>query len=202
MILKKRNTVLVIIGCTLLILLILTTVVILRNKQSVTKPEELSTATIESLEHTRNNVFVLSREMDKTNKKLKVYLSLEGEVSVCNFKLGMSFDTQYLKLLDYDNELSVYSPTVYPEKNDTGIQWERGINDVVEMTWASAKNRTVNDVIISFEFEVIDDIGADIPITLSVEEIGTLNDSFTVVQPAYEIAYNWAADGVEKYEEA
>ena len=132
------------------------------------------------------NVFEIISERTDGNKAT-VKISIGGDVSISNYKLGLRFDSQALRLISYDSELSIYSPIVNPEIIDGVIKWQRGINDIIEMTWASANNCSKPGDIIIFEFDILDDTIETIPVVLSVEEIGCLNDSNIVEKPNYSI---------------
>lgn len=186
---SKKRIVLIIVGSALVLGIIVAAVLITSNKRTATQEKETSYSAEESTQESSDNVFTVKSERDKSGK-IRVVISLEQNVSICTYKLGVRFDSQYLKLLDYDNELSLYSPTVNPEKKGNEIQWERGANDVIEMTWASAKNCTANGDIISMEFEVVGKYEGAVPVTLAVEDIGVLNESSMVVKPAYKVDYN------------
>ena len=133
-----------------------------------------------------SNVFFVSSERTDKNKAT-VKVSIGGNVSVSNYKLGVKFDTQALKLISYDSELGIYSPVVNPTIDDGMIIWQSGIQDIIKLTWASATNCTKPGDIIVFEFDVLDEKVESLPVVLSVEEIGHLNVSDTVEKTDYSI---------------
>lgn len=192
---KKKNVLLAVVASLLTVVAIISAILLIGRKPKSTSLQETETAIADSNKEQKSNVFVVSGEKSKNGKRLKVTVSLEGNVSICNFKLGIRFDSTRLKLIDYDNELSVYSPTVNPDKKGSKIQWNRGVSDIIELTWASADNCTSNADIIELEFEVLDSVDEADWILLSVEDIGELNDSFVVEQPIYEIEYRKFTSG-------
>lgn len=183
----KKKLILAIVLSAFVILGIISVAIILNKHKSTEKNDSIVSAS-ENVQEQSDNVFVVKTKKIKKNR-IKIIVSLEQIVNLCNFKIGLRYDNQALKLLDYDNELSVYSPTVNPEKDGNEIQWERGANDIIKMTWASAKNCTTSGDIISMEFEVLDKHEGSIPVTLTVEEIGMLDETYTVVKPDYKIDY-------------
>lgn len=184
---SKKKLILIITVSVLIVGGIIAAILVPKARKTAKENESLVSAT-ESTSEYSENVFAV-KTVKLKGKKIKVLVSLEQKVSICNFKVGIHYDSQHLKLLDYDSELSLYSPTVNPEKKGDEIQWDRGTNDVIEMTWASAKNCTASGDIISMEFEVVDKYEGSVPVTLAVEDIGVLDETFMVVKSSYKIDY-------------
>ncbi len=135
-----------------------------------------------------NTINVFKIVTDRTDEaKATVTVSIGGDVIVSNYKLGIKFDSQVLKLVNYDSEIGIFSSIVNPEIIDGVVKWQNGVNDVVELTWAAAHNCPKPGDIILLEFEILDETVESLPVVLSVEEIGCLNDSDTVEKPAYSI---------------
>ncbi|MBQ6677504.1 MAG: hypothetical protein IJM71_05585 [Clostridia bacterium] len=135
-----------------------------------------------------NTINVFKIVTDRTDEaKATVTVSIGGDVIVSNYKLGIKFDSQVLKLVNYDSEIGIFSSIVNPEIIDGVVKWQNGVNDVVELTWAAANNYSKPGDIILLEFEILDETVESLPVVLSVEEIGCLNDSDTVEKPAYSI---------------
>ncbi|MBQ8840013.1 MAG: InlB B-repeat-containing protein [Clostridia bacterium] len=117
---------------------------------NVTKSEDVVAVYSDS-----SNVFKLSSTTGSVGDTVKIKLSLDGSVSLCAFSLSISYDKNMLKLVNYNNELSVYTPMVNPEKDSQTGSLTEGADGKINLAYASSANKTVCADIIELEFEIL-----------------------------------------------
>lgn len=102
-----------------------------------------------------SNLFALSYEKGQKENQIIVLLSIKQEVTLCRYSLSVNYDSEALSLVDYDSDLSVYSPVVNPEKDDNGFIVPNGEAGNINLEWASATNVTKEAEIIEMTFEIL-----------------------------------------------
>lgn len=113
--------------------------------------EDLS---VKAVFNDETNIFKLTGDVDNNNNLATVTLALDGNVSLCRFFLTVTYDPQLLKLVDYDNELSLYSPVVNPEKNENG-EIVGDADGKINLSWAQSSNKNKKLDIIEMQFEIL-----------------------------------------------
>lgn len=120
------------------------------------------------------NVFKITSTNGKVGQTVKVTLSLEGNVSLCAFSLSLDYDAQKLKLVNYNNELSAYSPMVNPEKDANGkISADNG--GKINLAYAASTNKTLSASIIELEFEVLDSNAEAAGISVTINSVKSID---------------------------
>ena len=103
-----------------------------------------------------SNVFVMSGAEGNVGDTVTVTLSLKGKVSLCRYSMVLNYDDSVLQLVTYDAELSIYLPTVNPEKDEYGAIINSGLsNGTINLEWAQSSNKTKVADIIELEFKII-----------------------------------------------
>lgn len=121
------------------------------------------------------NVFGFQR-VESTDDTVTVQLSLSGEISLCRYSLSIKFDNNALELIDYDAELGVYSPVVYPGKNDDGSIIAIPEAGIINLEWASANNVSKEGDIILLTFTKNRSAVGSTSINLFVKGVNAIND--------------------------
>lgn len=131
------------------------------------------------IDNTDVNVFTLE-QISSDNDTVTVQLSLNGKVSICRYSATVVFDSNCLELIDYDEELSAYSPVVYPGKDDKGKITNVPESGIVNLEWASAKNLTKEGQIINLVFNKTEKFTDSTTIRLKIKGVNTFTDDIVV----------------------
>ena len=121
------------------------------------------------------NVFSLAVTED-SDDEVTVQLSLSGDVSLCRYSLTIQFDSNALDLLSYDEDLSVFSPVVYPGKNADGTAAQIPENGIINLEWANAGNVEKEGEIINITFEKNSSFSESTRVCLNVKDVNIFTD--------------------------
>lgn len=145
------------------------------------KPSDID-SNIENTNMNKNsgvNVFSLDGELSSDKKQVVATLSLKGDISICRYSISLKYDTAVLELADYDEQLGVYTPVIFPGKDESGKINDDGFGRV-NLEWASAKNITKESDIAELTFNIKDKNAKKTNIEVLVKDVNELNDSIVI----------------------
>lgn len=132
----------------------------------------------------KNKFFLTSKEA-QIGEEITLTLSLIGEVSICRYSIQIEYDNVVLQLKTYDEELSVFSPIVYPQKDVNGKITDN-TSGIIRLEWANANNITKEGKIAEFVFRVCDIAVAKTEVRITVNGANCISNS-TVVEAEYSV---------------
>lgn len=145
------------------------------------KPSDID-SNIENTNMNKNsgvNVFSLDGKLSEDKKQIVATLSLKGDISICRYSISLKYDTAALELADYDEQLGVYTPVIFPGKDESGEISDDGFGRV-NLEWASAKNIRKESDIAKLIFNIKDKNAKKTNIEVLVKDVNELNDSIVI----------------------
>ena len=176
---NKTKLVFASVAISVIIVTVIAFGLITQHNHSKSASELKEAQNLEITEKEETNVFFLNSESAMIGDEITITLSLTGNVSICRYSTIIEYDNAVLELVDYDAELSAFSPIVNPEKDDKGnIIGES--NGFIGLEWAHATNINKADKIIEMRFKVRDIAVAKTKIEVKVKGVSMLSDSMVV----------------------